>query len=105
MNGNSRPELDELLGAYALDAIGPVERFEMEQYLTSNSDARREVDELRETAALLALLHMQREPIREHVWDGIQSAIAAAPDDARHDADVVALHPRGDAERAEGPKR
>ncbi|HEY3832511.1 MAG TPA: anti-sigma factor [Acidimicrobiia bacterium] len=91
MNANSRPELDELLGAYALDAIEPVERFEMEQYLHDNVNARQEVDELRETAALLALLQVQREPIDEHVWDDIQSAIhEPAPSVAP--AEVVPLH-------------
>ena len=97
MNGNSRPELDELLGAYALDAIEPVERFEMEQYLSRNGDARHEVDELRETAALLALLHVQREPLPEHVWDGIQSAILEAAEPAPVPRpEVIALHAEDD---------
>jgi hypothetical protein len=91
MNANSRPELDELLGAYALDAIEPVERFEMDQYLTENYEARHEVDELRETAAWLALLQMQREPIPERVWDGIQSAIRETPSASEPDADVLPL--------------
>jgi anti-sigma factor RsiW len=104
MNANSRPELDELLGAYALDAIEPVERFEMEQYLHDNVDARREVDELRETAALLALLQVQREPIDEHVWADIESAIhepapVAAP------AEIVPLHDAARSELREARRR
>lgn len=93
MNANSRPELDELLGAYALDAIEPVERYEMEQYLHSNGDAQREVDELRETAALLALLHGEREPAPANVWEGIQSAIDA-PNDMSSGAAVFRLGDR-----------
>src|SRR4051794_40357942 len=91
MNTNSRPELDELLGAYALDAIEPVERFEMDQYLTQNLEARHEVDELRETAALLALLQVQREPIPANVWDGIQAAISQTRDASEDGADVIPL--------------
>ncbi len=98
MNTNSRPELDELLGAYALDAIEPVERFEMDRYLDENHDARHEVDELRETAALLALLHVQREPVGEHVWEGIQSAIVDS--ERGDDADVIPLRDARDGEAA-----
>ncbi len=93
MNGNRRPELDDLLGAYALDAIEPVEHFEMDQYVRENADARREVDELRETAGLLALLHAEREPVPERVWEGIESAInePAVAETATATADVVAI--------------
>jgi anti-sigma-K factor RskA len=49
-----RPELDALLGAYVLDALEPDERALVEQYLEVNPRARAEVDELRETTAMLA---------------------------------------------------
>ncbi len=92
MNGNNRPDLDELLGAFALDAIEPVERFEMDRYLHDNEAARHEVDELRETAAMLALLHVEREPVPDSVWDGIQSAIREQGDEPEASADVIPLH-------------
>ena len=49
-------ELDSLLGAYALDALDPADRARIDAYLERDADARAEVDELRETAASLALL-------------------------------------------------
>jgi hypothetical protein len=49
------PELDALLGAYALDALDGEERALVEEYLEHNPRARAEVDELRESAAALAL--------------------------------------------------
>lgn len=47
-------ELDELLGAYALDALDDDERGPVEAWLARSPNARREADELRETASLLA---------------------------------------------------
>ena len=73
-----RPELDELLGAYALDATESVERAEIERYLGANDSARREVDELREAAALLALIHAERDPAPAHLWANIQAEITAS---------------------------
>ena len=50
----SRRELDELLGAYALDAVDDDEREQVEAYLDRTPEARSLVAEFRETAALLA---------------------------------------------------
>ena len=47
-------ELDELLGAYALDAVDDDEREQLEAYLDRTPAARSLVAEYRETAALLA---------------------------------------------------
>ena len=47
-------ELDELLAAYALDAVDADERAQVEAWLERSPNARREVDELIETASLLA---------------------------------------------------
>jgi len=47
-------ELDELLGAYALDALDADERAQVEAWLARSPVARREADELREAASLLA---------------------------------------------------
>src|SRR5690349_14475385 len=46
--------LDELLGAYALDAVDDDERRQVEELLRLDPRAAREVDEHRETAAALA---------------------------------------------------
>jgi anti-sigma factor RsiW len=50
----SRRELDELLGAYALDAVDEDEREQVEAYLDRTPEARSLVAEYRETATLLA---------------------------------------------------
>jgi hypothetical protein len=76
--GDSVPNLDELLGAYALDAVDGDERFSVEHYLASNHDARREVDELRETAAMLALAPVDHEVAPPELWTRISGAIASA---------------------------
>lgn len=47
-------DLDELLGAFALDAIDDDERIEVETYLDSAPRARTEVERHREVASLLA---------------------------------------------------
>ena len=49
----SLAELHELLAAYALDAVDPDERAQIEAWLERAPTARREVDELIETASLL----------------------------------------------------
>jgi anti-sigma-K factor RskA len=50
-----RPDdIDELLGAYALDAVDDDERRMVEAYLATNPRARAEVDQHREVATLLA---------------------------------------------------
>lgn len=51
----SPQELDELLGAYALDAVDGDERDQVEEYVERDSNARARVAEYREATALLAL--------------------------------------------------
>lgn len=73
---NPPADLDDLLGAYALDALDRDERARVDAYLTANPAARREVDELRETAAMLALAPVDHEAAPPELWDRINSAIA-----------------------------
>src|SRR5262249_56311502 len=47
-------ELDELLAAYALDAVDGDECAQVEAWIARTPRARRDVDELRETASLLS---------------------------------------------------
>ncbi len=74
-NPQQRPDLEELLGAYALDATEPHEGVELEAYLGVNAQARSEVDEMREVAAMLALVVDEREVAPASLWDNIESQI------------------------------
>ena len=78
MNGTrfSEAELDELLGAYALDAVDPEERRAVEDYLRTNPRARAEVAEHREVAAQLAY---EGSEAPAHLWSTIQGALDASP--------------------------
>jgi anti-sigma-K factor RskA len=73
-------ELDALLGAYALDALDPVDRARVEAYLERNADARAEVDDMRETAASLALLPNTPTEAPPELWQRIVHVIATDDD-------------------------
>lgn len=68
--------LDELLGAYALDAVEPAERDEVEAYVAEHPDARAEVWEMRQAAAVLA---QRGGPAPPGVWDRIVAALEERP--------------------------
>jgi anti-sigma-K factor RskA len=65
-------ELDELLGAYALDAVSDDERRRIDQYLAVNPRARRELQEHREVAALLGWTGATAP---DGLWDRIESSL------------------------------
>jgi anti-sigma-K factor RskA len=65
-------DIDELLGAYALDAVDPDERRRVEDYLTSNPRAAAEVQQHREVATMLAYTGMDAP---DGLWDRIVSTI------------------------------
>ena len=67
-------ELDELLGAYALDAIEADEKARVEDYLRSNPRAAAEVREHREVATMLAFTGMDAP---DDVWSRIAHQIEA----------------------------
>jgi anti-sigma-K factor RskA len=69
------PEIDALLGAYALDAVDEEERTRVEAYLEANPNARHEVDDLRESAASLALAPHDDLAAPAHLWERISSTI------------------------------
>ena len=71
------PELEELLGAFALDALDGDERDRVAHYVERNAAARREVDELRETAAMLALAPGDHEAAPAELWERISDAVAS----------------------------
>jgi anti-sigma-K factor RskA len=65
-------ELDDLLGAYALDAVSDEERRAVEQYLMIDPRARQEVAEHREVATMLAWSGMSAP---DGLWDRIAAQI------------------------------
>ncbi len=77
-SGND-PELDALLGAYALDALDSDERDRVDEYLAVNPLARDEVDELRESAASLALAPVYDVSAPAELWDRISSQLEDEP--------------------------
>jgi anti-sigma-K factor RskA len=70
-------ELDSLLGAYALDALEPADRARVDDYLARSAAARAEVDEMRETAAALALLPDTPTEAPPELWARISETIAS----------------------------
>ena len=81
MNRRLTPaEMDELLGAYALDAVDDDEREQIEQYLEENPRARAEVTEHREVAAMMSLVGGQAP---DGLWDRIAGEIATDADGER----------------------
>jgi anti-sigma-K factor RskA len=69
-------ELDELLGAYALDAVDDDERDQVDEYLRRSPEARTLVAEYRETAALLAHGGAEAPP---GLWERIEQTLAEEP--------------------------
>ena len=74
------PELDALLGAYVLDALDPDERARIDDYLTRNPRARAEVDDLRETTAVLAAAPLDDDAASDDLWTRIAAEVSADPD-------------------------
>src|SRR5262245_8963130 len=72
----SHQELDDLLGAFALDAVDGEEREQVEQYLERSPRARAVVAEYRQTAAFLAPSGTEAPP---GLWDRIEDRLAEGP--------------------------
>lgn len=87
-------DIDELLGAYALDALDPDERRQVEDYLESNPRAAAEVQAHREVATMLAFTGMNAP---DDLWASISDEInAQAPPPGPELARVMSIddHPR-----------
>lgn len=87
-------ELDELLGAYALDAVDADERRHVEDYLEVNPRAAAEVQAHREVATMLAFTGMDAP---DDLWGRIASEIGEdAPPPGAELAKVLSLedHPK-----------
>jgi anti-sigma factor RsiW len=65
-------DMNELLGAYALDAVDEDERRAVEEYLAANPRARAEVQEHREVATMLAWSGMDAP---DGLWDRISASL------------------------------
>ena len=89
-----RDDLDELLGAYALDAVDAQERQRVEEYLAHNPRARAEVEQHREVATMLSYTGA---PAPEGLWDRIAEALddrAPAPEPGPELAKVMPMPAR-----------
>jgi anti-sigma-K factor RskA len=73
-------DLDSLLGAYALDALDADDRARVDEYLRRDASARAEVDDMRETAASLALLPDSPMAAPPELWARIEHAIGERSD-------------------------
>lgn len=76
MSALRHPDVEDLLGAYALDALDPDERDAVELHLRECPRCRAEVEDFRETAALLAYGGAEAPP---GVWEKIQASLEEAP--------------------------
>lgn len=99
-------DIDELLGAYALDAVDNDERRLVEEYLQHNPKARTEVEQHREVATLLAYTGA---PAPEGLWDRIADSLDdRIPEPGPELAKVMPLWPptgRPSSAPAERPRR
>ncbi len=89
------PELDALLGAYALDALDDDERVRVEAYVEQNPSARAEVVELLESAAALALAPVDDVTAPAGLWERISETI-----DGEEEHDLVVANDELAARRA-----
>jgi anti-sigma-K factor RskA len=76
MSTGDESSLRDLAAAYALGALPPEEARAFESYLETSAEARQEVAEMRETAALLALSAREAEPapgLRARVLEAVSA--------------------------------
>jgi anti-sigma factor RsiW len=76
----SHHEIEELLGAYALDAVEPDEVVEIEEHLSTCPRCRAELSEHREVAGLFAFAGQAAPP---GLWDRITAGMQEAPPEFR----------------------
>jgi hypothetical protein len=93
MTDSRRDDIDELLGAYALDALDAGDRAQVEAYLGVAPAASVEVDELRETAAMLALVPPADELAPPELWARIKANIDATIDPSETTSDSSTVPP------------
>ena len=95
-------ELDELLGAYALDAVSDEERRAVEQYLLISPRARQEVAEHREVATMLAWSGMAAP---DGLWDRIAANLESSGEAPRPTGQLASVMALDDDRRARSASR
>lgn len=70
---NAEPSPEELLGAYAVDAVDPDEQLLVEAYLADHPDARAELARFEDVLAALADTHVAEPP--EELWSKVQQQL------------------------------
>jgi hypothetical protein len=91
-------EIDDLLAAFALDALEPAEQAQVAAYVAEHADAQREVDAYRRAAARFE--SAGPEGPRPEVWDRIAAQIEVE----RPTSDVTSLNEHRQRRRARFPK-
>jgi anti-sigma-K factor RskA len=90
--GGDAYEFDELLGAYALDAVDPDERRRLDDYLAINPRAAAEVQAHREVASMLAFSGMEAP---DSLWERIAAELDEPPPPPGPQlAKVMSIHDR-----------
>ncbi|MHA7617874.1 anti-sigma factor [Cellulosimicrobium cellulans] len=75
---DDRPDVRDLLPAYALDAVDDVERRAVERLLAADPDARRELDEYRDVVAAFAVESAPPPALRDTVLARVAAATVPA---------------------------
>ncbi|MGI9053629.1 MAG: anti-sigma factor [Ilumatobacteraceae bacterium] len=83
--------IEDLIGAYVLDALDDHERRQVEAYLEANPRARAEVQELREVTSMLAFSN-ERPP--EGLWDRIAGELDGTAPEPGPELSLVMPRPR-----------
>ncbi|WP_144721939.1 anti-sigma factor domain-containing protein [Cellulosimicrobium sp. TH-20] len=86
---HDRPEVRDLLPAYALDAVDDVERRAVERLLAADPDARRELDEYRDVVAAFTVESAPPPALRDTVLARVAASEATLPPAGERTGGVV----------------
>ncbi|MCM3534072.1 anti-sigma factor [Cellulosimicrobium funkei] len=86
---HDRPDVRDLLPAYALDAVDDVERRAVERLLAADPDARRELDEYRDVVAAFTVESAPPPALRDAVLARVAASADAAPSAGESTGGVV----------------
>ncbi|WP_340697940.1 anti-sigma factor [Cellulosimicrobium funkei] len=86
---DDRPDVRDLLPAYALDAVDDVERRAVERLLAADPDARRELDEYRDVVAAFTVESAPPPALRDAVLARVAATADAVPSAGESTGGVV----------------
>lgn len=86
---HDRPDVRDLLPAYALDAVDDVERRAVERLLAADPDARRELDEYRDVVAAFAVESAPPPALRDTVLARVAASADPVPSAGESTGGVV----------------